>query len=298
LLILSTLRQIKARLSLRPPQADSLDILEDILERIEFGKHADPVAALAAIQAAWSSVTDFERDFPSLCFALATGVGKTRLMGAFISYLYLSGRSRNFFVLAPNTTIYDKLVGDFTPNTEKYVFKGIAEFAQIPPILVTGDTWDQGRGVRGGDLFGRETAIVNIFNPQVLARTVRNRRLRFRGRMLDGVDIELQDAVILVLPAHALEPCQYSWINSKDFHQTLRPVSKTMLAAIHSFLSIECTILTKYLDAALSESPLSSLEIGHASVCRKTSRTRLNLMFPKQPRALLRRHQHKAPSQY
>jgi type III restriction enzyme len=95
------LRQIKARLSLRPPQADSLDILDDILDRIEFGKHADPVAALAAIQAACPSVTDFERDFASLCFALATGVGKTRLMGAFISYLYLSGRSRNFFVLAP-----------------------------------------------------------------------------------------------------------------------------------------------------------------------------------------------------
>jgi hypothetical protein len=45
------LRQIKARLSLRPPQADSLDILIDILEWIEFDKHADPVAALAAIQA-------------------------------------------------------------------------------------------------------------------------------------------------------------------------------------------------------------------------------------------------------
>jgi len=28
----------------------------------------------------------FERDFPSLCFALAIGVGKTRLMGAFIAY--------------------------------------------------------------------------------------------------------------------------------------------------------------------------------------------------------------------
>jgi type III restriction enzyme len=141
------LRQIKARLSLRAPQADSLDILADLLDRMEFNKHADPAAALASIQAAWPSVTDFERDFPSLCFALATGVGKTRLMGAFISYLYLSGRSRHFFVLAPNTTIYDKLIGDFTQNTEKYVFRGIAEFAQMPPVLVTGDTWDQGRGV-------------------------------------------------------------------------------------------------------------------------------------------------------
>ena len=34
----------------------------------------------------FSSVTDFERGFPSLCFALATSVGKMRLMGAFISY--------------------------------------------------------------------------------------------------------------------------------------------------------------------------------------------------------------------
>lgn len=158
------LRQIKARLSLRAPQAESLDILAGVLDAIAFDKQADPAAALAAIEAAWPSVTDFERDFPSLCFALATGVGKTRLMGAFIAYLYLTGRSRNFFVLAPNTTIYDKLIADFTPGTEKYVFKGIAEFAQMPPVLVTGDTWDQGRGVRGGDLFGREIAIVNIFN--------------------------------------------------------------------------------------------------------------------------------------
>lgn len=62
-----------------------------------------------------------------------------------------------------SAAIYDKLVEDFKPNTEKYVFKGVAEFAQMPPILITGDTWDQGRGLRGGDLLG-ETAIINIFN--------------------------------------------------------------------------------------------------------------------------------------
>ena len=30
----------------------------------------------------------FERDFPLLCFALATGVGKTRLMGSMITWLF------------------------------------------------------------------------------------------------------------------------------------------------------------------------------------------------------------------
>ena len=50
-------------------------------------------------------------------------------MGAFISYLHLAHGIDNFFVLAPNLTIYNKLITDFTPNTPKYVFKGIAEFA-------------------------------------------------------------------------------------------------------------------------------------------------------------------------
>ncbi|PWI52071.1 restriction endonuclease subunit R [Rhizobium phaseoli] len=157
------LHQIKARLSLRTPQAEALDILADVLDSFEFSKSADVVAALDAIKATYPSVTDFERAFPSLCFALATGVGKTRLMGAFIAYLYLTGRSKHFFVLAPNTTIYDKLVADFSQQSSpKYVFRGIAEFAQLPPIVETGDNWERGYAVRG-DLLG-ETAIVFIFN--------------------------------------------------------------------------------------------------------------------------------------
>ena len=87
-------------------------------------------------------MTSFERDFPSLCFALATGVGKTRLMGAFITYLHLAHGINNFFVLAPNLTIYNKLIADFTPNTPKYVFKGISEFATDAPAIITGDNYE------------------------------------------------------------------------------------------------------------------------------------------------------------
>src|ERR1039458_4760342 len=76
---------ISNRLSLRPPQRDSLEILDRVCEIISLEKGADPAQALSAIRSEFPTVTDFERDFPSLCFALATGVGKTRLMGAFIS---------------------------------------------------------------------------------------------------------------------------------------------------------------------------------------------------------------------
>lgn len=157
------LRQIAQRLSLRSPQENSLNILGDIASKIDLSKEIDVKKSLEVVRQSYPSVTDFERDFPSLCFALATGVGKTRLMGAFVAFLFLTERSKNFFVLAPNTTIYNKLIQDFTPGTSKYVFKGIAEFAQNPPILVTGENWDNGKGVRGNDLFGH-TPIINIFN--------------------------------------------------------------------------------------------------------------------------------------
>ena len=79
---------ISNRLSLRPPQRDSLEILARVCEIVSLEKNGDTAQALETIKTEFPTVEDFERDFPSLCFALATGVGKTRLMGAFSAYLY------------------------------------------------------------------------------------------------------------------------------------------------------------------------------------------------------------------
>ncbi|MBZ5555569.1 MAG: DEAD/DEAH box helicase family protein [Acidobacteriia bacterium] len=166
-------RQVNAiagRLSLRAPQRRSLEILDRITEIAPPHKETDLNTALAAIQSEFPTVTDFEREFPSLCFALATGVGKTRLMGAFISYLHLAHGVNNFFVMAPNLTIYNKLVTDFTPNTPKYVFKGIAEFATDPPEIITGDNYE----AKAGTLFDQLLRCkVNIFNISKINSEVR-----------------------------------------------------------------------------------------------------------------------------
>lgn len=160
-----TIKHISARLSLREPQIKSLKILADILDNIELSKEPDIERVLEDIKAIYPSVQDFERDFPSICFALATGVGKTRLMGAFISYLWLTGRSRHFFVLAPNLTIYEKLKEDFTPKSPKYVFRGIQDFVANPPVIITGEDYDSGKGVRQGRLLEDDnTPYINIFN--------------------------------------------------------------------------------------------------------------------------------------
>lgn len=161
---------ISGRLSLRPPQRHSLEILDRITEIVPPRKSTTVEEALELIQSEYPSVSDFERDFPSVCFALATGVGKTRLMGAFVTYLHLAHGINNFFVLAPNLTIYNKLIADFTPNTPKYVFKGIAEFAQEAPEIITGDDYE----AKAGTLFDQVLRCkINIFNISKIDSEVR-----------------------------------------------------------------------------------------------------------------------------
>jgi len=92
---------IKQRMSLREPLCKALDVVVRLTDEL---------------------CKDFERDFPSFAFSIATGIGKTRLMGARIAYLFQKKGVRHFFVLAPNLTLYEKLIRDFgDPSYEKYV---------------------------------------------------------------------------------------------------------------------------------------------------------------------------------
>ena len=206
---------ISGRLSLRPPQRESLAILDRICEILPPKKSSDHTAGLAAIQSEFPTLTDFEREFPSLCFSLATGVGKTRLMGAFITYLYLAHGIRNFFVLAPNLTIYNKLIADFTPNTPKYVLQGIQDFAINTPIIVTGDNYEAGKGV--SDQQKRSTlpfedlgnVVVNIFNISKINSEVRGgksprikRLSEYIGESYFDYLSKLPDLVLLMDESH------------------------------------------------------------------------------------------------
>ncbi|MDY0040406.1 MAG: DEAD/DEAH box helicase family protein [Desulforhabdus sp.] len=198
---------ISGRLSLRPPQRRSLEILDRITEIVPPRKEADLATALEIIRSEFPTVTDFEREFPSLCFALATGVGKTRLMGAFISYLHLAHGINNFFVLAPNLTIYNKLIEDFSNrNHPKYVFKGIAEFASYPPEIITGDNYES----KAGNLFDILSPVkVNIFNISKINSEVRGgkaprikRLSEYIGESYFDYLASLKDLVLLMDESH------------------------------------------------------------------------------------------------
>jgi type III restriction enzyme len=201
------LQSVAGRLSLRMPQRESLEALQRAIATTPDMLHPkrDVPVLLEALKSEFATLTDFERDFPSLCFALATGVGKTRLMGAFISYLHLAHGINNFFVLAPNLTIYNKLIADFTPNTPKYVFKGIGEFVLVSPKIITGDDYEtKGRGL---DVF--TSVSINIFNISKINSEVRGgkspkikRLSEYLGDSYFNYLAELPDLVLLMDESH------------------------------------------------------------------------------------------------
>jgi type III restriction enzyme len=164
---------IKQRLSLRQPLREALDIVAELGETLELNKEVDLEAELQKVKNLYPSCSDFEREFPSICFSIATG--KTRLMGACIAYLYLEKGIRNFFVLAPNLTIYDKLIEDFgNPGYHKYVFNGISEFVHNRPVIITGDNYNQ-----MGNLFKESEIRINVFN--IAKFNSENRATRSKG---------------------------------------------------------------------------------------------------------------------
>src|SRR4030066_2315888 len=196
---------IKTRLSLRPPQEESLNILAGLMDSLALQKNCDLSAELEKVRSAYPVCTDFERGFPSICFALATGVGKTRLMGAFIAYLYLAKGLRNFFVLAPNLTIYNKLIEDFSNTTcPKYVFQGIGEFVHNNPVIVTGDNYNS-----IGDLFREQEIRINVFNISKINSEMRGGKLPRIKRLSEYLGYSyfnylsgLDDLVLLMDESH------------------------------------------------------------------------------------------------
>ena len=130
-------------MSLRKPQKVSLKRLADIVEEAPPCKTPDLETAKRNIHNLFPTFSDFERDFMSVTFALATGVGKTRLMGAFITYLYCQCGYKNFFVVAPNLTIYNKLKSDLgDSSSRKYVFRGCGCYSK-PPRVYADDEYRQ-----------------------------------------------------------------------------------------------------------------------------------------------------------
>lgn len=190
---------ISGVMSLREPQKESLKRLEQITEAISLNKDMNLGKALECVKGMFPTCSDFERAFLSVTFALATGVGKTRLMGAFITYLYTQKGIKNFFVVAPGTTVYEKLKSDLgNPSNTKYVFKGLGCFS-LPPRVITDEEYSN------RNLYVFDTDIhIYIFNIDKFNKENVNMRKEdeyFGGSFLQSL-ADLDDLVLIMDESH------------------------------------------------------------------------------------------------
>ncbi|WP_409362196.1 hypothetical protein ACRPOS_003615 [Bartonella heixiaziensis] len=93
-------KRITARLSLRYPQHEALNVLVQILDNIKLSKNTDLIADLEAIKSLYPSVQNFERDFPSFCFALSNGSWENTFDGRFYKLSLFNRPQSSFFLSA------------------------------------------------------------------------------------------------------------------------------------------------------------------------------------------------------
>jgi len=156
------IKELETDLALWKPQRLGLRKLDTTLRAIP-----DLRAGPEEVAASLPGNIRFDTQFPSLCFAIATGCGKTRLMGAVIAYLYQRRGCKNFFILTPGETIYKKTIANFTPHHPKYVLKGYADLPDF--ALITGDNYTRQSLVNrliADELVIYVFNIQKIFNPR------------------------------------------------------------------------------------------------------------------------------------
>lgn len=135
-------KRIKYAMSLRDPQEEALSYLDAISSHCDYKKDGKETIEAAATEYCENQRTiKAEFEFPSFCYAMATGIGKTRLMGASIYYLYKTKGYKHFFILAPGNTIYEKLRKETNPNHPKYIFKGL-EAEMGKPKVYDGENYE------------------------------------------------------------------------------------------------------------------------------------------------------------
>jgi type III restriction enzyme len=236
---MSLAEQLSRWMSLRFPQRESVARLHAIVESVEFKNATLENVSGVAREKCGVPKMEFDTEFPSFCFALATGVGKTRLMGACIYDLWKTRGYRNFFILAPGGTIYEKLRAELQPSHSKYIFTGLSDFPH--PEVWDGDNYL--RFDRDRSLFDQDRhASVFVFNiGKIFSATEKDEagRSQFKfhrfketlGASFANVLRQMDDLVVLMDESHRYRaPASLKAIND------LKPVLGLEFTATPKFL--------------------------------------------------------------
>lgn len=158
--------KIKWAMSLRDPQFEALTFFDNISDKIDYRistkEEAEKIAS-ENCQGKHTIKVDKEFDFPSFCFDMTTGIGKSRLMGACIYYLYKTKGYKHFFILAPGNTIYDKMRREAVPSHPKYMFKGLEAEMGRPKVYDGENYLSYPVKFQQQEIFVEKTSEIQIF---------------------------------------------------------------------------------------------------------------------------------------
>ena len=194
------LERVISSMRLRVPQQEAMERFHEIINKAEL-----PLSDMSMEEVSQLFKNDnpdwvFDHQAPEFTFHLATGVGKTRLIGAIMAYLFLAKESRNFVIVSPRSEIIRKFLA---------VCGGEKDYIFVDPSLVDyPNVFQQTSSVVDFDqnvMFAAGPRIW-VLSPQSL--TANGARMKFKGQFDPCSPVEylqqLDDLVIFFDESHHL----------------------------------------------------------------------------------------------
>ncbi|MBQ8157549.1 MAG: DEAD/DEAH box helicase family protein [Prevotella sp.] len=192
--------RVKGAMSLRTPQLEALEKFHQVMDKAELSLKDMTAEEVASLFKEANPTWAFEHSSTEFTIHMATGVGKTRLIGAIIAYLFLSKESRDFMIVSTRTEIIRKFY-DVCSGARDYLF--------VDPSLVDYPTvFNSESNVRDFNQTGifDKGPRIWVISPQSL--TANNARMKFKGQFDSCSPVEylqaLDDLVIFFDESHHL----------------------------------------------------------------------------------------------
>ena len=129
-----SLSGVLSAMHLRKPQEEALKAFHEVINSLD-----EPLSqvgndrvndAFRHFYPDWS----FNSGITEFTFHIATGVGKTRLIGALMAYLFNAHQARNFLIVSPRTEIIRKFIRVCQPASRSYIFVD-PNFVSYPHLM-------------------------------------------------------------------------------------------------------------------------------------------------------------------
>jgi len=194
------LERVITSMRLRVPQQEAMERFHEIMNKSELSLAAMSVEEVTELFKNENPTWEFDHDAPEFTFHLATGVGKTRLIGAIMAYLYIAKESKNFIIVSPRSEIVRKFLT---------VCGGVKDYIFVDPSLVDYPSLFQQTSSVGD--FDNNTMFAGgpriwVLSPQAL--TANNARMKSKGEFDSCSPVEylqkLDDLVIFFDESHHL----------------------------------------------------------------------------------------------